>query len=137
MNVTERRYSTGLGVPSRRGLKLFLCALCSEEFSRQEYWSGLPFLPPGYHGIIWTQGPNVSLQCLLYYRQILYLLSYWESPFPTAESVKPRTLLLQVLGPQIPIYSHTRKEIFSLHHYKFCIQEYFSFAGSAVISSLS
>ena len=38
------------------------------EFSRQEYWSGLPFPP---HGIFLTQGLN---PCLLLGRQILF---YW------------------------------------------------------------
>ena len=45
----------------------------SMEFSRQEYWSGLPFSPPGdlpNPGIFSTQGPN---PCLLhFYRWILY-----------------------------------------------------------------
>ena len=40
-------------------------ALLSMGFSRQEYWSGLPCLPP-------TQGSNQCLQRLLYCRQILY-----------------------------------------------------------------
>ena len=38
----------------------------SMEFSRQEYWSGLPFPPPG---IFLTQGSNLGL---LHCRQILY-----------------------------------------------------------------
>ena len=38
----------------------------STEFSRQEYWSGLPFL---LQGIFLTQGSN---SCLLHCRQILY-----------------------------------------------------------------
>ena len=38
----------------------------SMEFSRQEYWSGLPFL---LHEIVLSQGLNM---CLLHYRQILY-----------------------------------------------------------------
>ena len=40
------------------------------EFSRQEYWSGLPFL---IQGIFPTQGLNPGL---LYCRQILYCLSH-------------------------------------------------------------
>ena len=40
----------------------FLCLL-SMGFSRQEYWSGLPFPSPG---IFLTQGPNLSLFHVLY-----------------------------------------------------------------------
>ena len=46
----------------------------SMEFSRQEYWSGLPFPSPG---IFPTQESN---QDLLYCRRILYQLSYQGSP---------------------------------------------------------
>ena len=47
-----------------------LQAPLSMEFSRQEYWSGLPFPSPGYFP---TQGLNPALlQC----KQILYQLSY-------------------------------------------------------------
>ena len=42
----------------------------SVEFSRQEYWSGLPFL---LQGIFLTQGLNLSF---LHCRQILYRLSH-------------------------------------------------------------
>ena len=38
-------------------------ALLSMEFSRQEYWSGLPFPTPGP-----TQGSNPHLLCLLYWQ---------------------------------------------------------------------
>ena len=45
-----------------------------KEFSRQEYWSGLPLPSPG---IFPTQGLNL---CLLHCRQILYQLVHfcWE-----------------------------------------------------------
>ena len=46
----------------------------STEFSRQEYWSGLPFPSPG---IFLTQGLNLGLQ---HCRQILYHLSHQGSP---------------------------------------------------------
>ena len=46
-------------------------------FSRQEYWSGLPFPPPG---ALPTQGLNSSLLCLLHCRQILYHCATWEAP---------------------------------------------------------
>ena len=38
-------------------------------FSRQEYWSGLPFPPPGD---LLTQGSNPHLLHLLYWQAILY-----------------------------------------------------------------
>jgi len=44
-------------------------------FSRQEYWSGLPFPSPG---IFQTQELNLGL---LHCRQILYRLSYEGSPW--------------------------------------------------------
>ena len=45
------------------------------EFSRQEYWSGLPSL---LQGIFSTQGLNLGLLCC---RQILYHLSHQRSPY--------------------------------------------------------
>ena len=53
----------------------------SMGFSRQEYWSGLPFPSPG---IFPTQGLNSGL---LHCRQTLHPLSYQGSP-PTKEYVK-------------------------------------------------
>ena len=44
-------------------------ALLSTGFFRQEYWSWLPFPPPG---IFPVQGSNPRLLCLLQHRQILY-----------------------------------------------------------------
>ena len=46
----------------------------SMEFSRQEYWSGLPFL---LQGIFLTQRSNPGLP---HFRQILYCLSHQGSP---------------------------------------------------------
>ena len=45
-------------------------ASLSMEFSRQEYWSGLPFPPPGD---LLTQGLNLGL---LHCRWVLYHLSH-------------------------------------------------------------
>ena len=42
-----------------------LQAPLSMGFSRQEYWSGLPYPPPGYFP---TQGSNSSLFCLLHWQ---------------------------------------------------------------------
>ena len=44
----------------------------SMQFSRQEYWSGLPFCPAGVFPI---QGSKPHLLCLLHFRRILYLQS--------------------------------------------------------------
>ena len=52
-------------------------ASLSMGFSRREYWSGLPFPPPG---IFLIQGSNLHLLCLLHCRRVLYLLSHWKSP---------------------------------------------------------
>ena len=49
--------------------------LLSIGLLRQGYWCGVPFL---FQGIFLTQGLNLHLLCLLYCRQILYLLSHWE-----------------------------------------------------------
>ena len=46
----------------------------SMEFSRQEYWNGLPFPSPG---VFPTQGSNLGLP---HCRQILYHLSHQGSP---------------------------------------------------------
>ena len=48
----------------------------SMEFSRKEYWSGLPFLSPSPEDLP-TQGSNPGL---LHCRQTLYYLSYQGSP---------------------------------------------------------
>ena len=51
-------------------------------FSRQEYWSGLPFPSPG---IFLTQELNLGL---LHFRQSLYQLSYEGSPLDDGASFK-------------------------------------------------
>ena len=48
----------------------------SMEFSRPEYWNGLPFPSPGMFPI---QGSNLSLLFLLHCRQILYYCAIWEA----------------------------------------------------------
>ena len=54
----------------------------SMGFPRQEYWNGLPFSSPAD-----LPNPTMKLTCprLPHYRQILYLLNHWGSPFPWAE----------------------------------------------------
>ena len=54
---------------------------CPWGFSRQEYWSGLPFPLPG---ALSTQRLNPDLPCS---RQILYHLSHWRSPYIDNSSV--------------------------------------------------
>ena len=49
----------------------------SMESSRQEYWSGLPFPPPGD---LPNPGSNLSPAGLLLCRQILYHGATWEAP---------------------------------------------------------
>ena len=49
-------------------------ASLSKEFSRQEYWSGLPFPSPG---IFWTQGSKLGLS---HCGQTLYHLNHQGSP---------------------------------------------------------
>ena len=59
------------------------------EFPRQEYWSGLPFPPPGTFP---TQGSNPSL---LHFWWILYCPSHQGSPLASIYSswLNPRVLL--------------------------------------------
>ena len=49
-------------------------ALLSMEFTRQEYWSGLPFPSPG------SSWPRDRTQVFLYCKQMLYHLTYYGSP---------------------------------------------------------
>ena len=66
--------SLGAMLPSPLANVILQEAPLSTGVSRQEYWSGLPFPPPG---IILTQGSNLrSLHC----RQIPYHLSHQGSP---------------------------------------------------------
>ena len=57
----------------------------SMEFFRQQYWSGVPFSPPGRK--FPTQGLNSCFLCLLHCRQILYPLSQQKSPLKVGSSV--------------------------------------------------
>ena len=52
----------------------------SMEFSRQEYWSGLPFPPPGD---LPDPGSNLSLLCLLHWQADSLPLSHWQAPWMT------------------------------------------------------
>ena len=68
-------------------------------FSRQEYWSGLPFPSPG--DVPWTQGLNTGLP---HCRQMLYHLSHQGSQlllFVPANSELGPTLNLY-LGAELP-----------------------------------
>ena len=61
----------------------------SMGFSRQEYWSGLPFPPPG---IFPTSGSNPGLH---HCGQIIYLLRHEASPSGLAERHKYKAQLSQ------------------------------------------
>ena len=52
-------------------------ALLSRVFFRQEYWSGLPFLPPGDLPDPEIKLMSPALQCLLYWQVDSLLLSHW------------------------------------------------------------
>ena len=66
-------------------------ALLSMGFSRQEYWSGLPFPSPGD---LPNPGSNVGLlQC----RQTLYHLSHQGSPVKPMQLAKKLLLLLLLM----------------------------------------
>ena len=59
-----------------------LQAPLSLGFPRQEYWSGLPFPPPG---IFQTQGLNLHVLCLLHWQADLSPLSHPGSRLPGVE----------------------------------------------------
>ena len=68
-----------------RGVQLFepTCTVAHQaplpmEFSRLEYWNGLPFPPPG---IFPTQGSNSCLPHLLHWQSILYCWVTGKAPF--------------------------------------------------------
>ena len=64
--ILEKSLCDSLGLKPHQAL-LFM------KFSRQEYWSGLPFPSPG-------DLPNPGITGLLLCKQILYRLSYQGSP---------------------------------------------------------
>ena len=67
----------------------------SMEFSRQEYWSGLPFSPPGDLPGDPGIGKTHHVLCFLLCRQILYPLSHWGSlPRKPLNSPRAKTLSL-------------------------------------------
>ena len=52
---------------------------------RQEYWSGLPFPPPG---ALPTQGSNLHLLCLLHWKADSLPRASWEAPKPIIDTYK-------------------------------------------------
>ena len=70
-----------------------LCDLrdCSPpEFSRQEYWSGLPFPPPG-------DLPDPGISCVSCIdRQVLYHGATWEAPLVAFQVFKQEPLLSEL-----------------------------------------
>ena len=79
----------------------------SMKFSRQEYWSGMPFL---LQGIFPTQGSNPGL---LRYRQILYCLSHQKSQ-NLAASHSSGQMLSVVLSIRPSLFPSSWQQ--SLHH---------------------
>ena len=84
----------------------------STGFFRQEYWSGLPFPPPGD-----LPNPGIKhLLCLLHCRQILYLLSHLGSPEIESKSlslyIRTHIYIRIIIWPSISllgIYSKVSK----------------------------
>ena len=76
----------------------------SMEFSRQEYWSGLPFPPPG---IFPTQGSNPCLLHLLRCRQVLYSWATGEAPWTWPDLCN--CLQLVERRKQLPRLGHQRQ----------------------------
>ena len=57
-------------------------------FFRQEYWSGLPFPPPGDLPDPRIEPTSLFLFCVLHCRWILYLLSYQVSPLTSLQKAR-------------------------------------------------
>ena len=71
----------------------------SVGFSRQEYWSGLPFPPPGdlpYPGI-----KSVSLTSPALADRFFTTRATWEAP-----TLKYQTETIQFLGPQVSVFKY-------------------------------
>ena len=75
------------------------------EFSRQEYWSGLPFHSPGE---LLTQGSNLGL---LHGRRILNHLNYQGSPNPGKKHFKVQILCYPPPSSE-PLYSSLQEAEF-------------------------
>ena len=73
-------------------------ALMFMGFSRQEYWSGLLFLPAGDHP---TQRLNLHPFCLLPCRRILYPFSHWGSHEEVSKSLEIRQATFLISGGDI------------------------------------
>ena len=80
-----------------RGVRLFVTpwmvacqAPLSMEFSRQEYWSGLPFSSPGV-----LPNPGIELACLI-------LLHWQAGSLPLAPPGKPRDLYISLVKLVVP-----------------------------------
>ena len=90
----------------------------SVEFSRQEYWSGLPFPSPGD---LLTQGLNSSLQ---HCRQTLYRLSHQGSPIYTYIYIKHRSIHISNIFKYILKYVNIYQTIYSLNICKYVFKVY-------------
>ena len=71
----------------------------SMEFSRQEYWSGLPFPPPG-------DLPDPGISCVSCIgRQVLYHSATWEAPLVAFQVFKQEPLLSELFYIQYCMHS--------------------------------
>ena len=69
------------------------------EFSRQEYWSGLPFPPPG-------DLPDPGISCVSCIgRQVLYHSATWEAPLVAFQVFKQEPLLSELFYIQYCMHS--------------------------------
>jgi len=84
----------------------------SMGFSRQEYWSGLPFPSPGD---LPDPGIKLVLLCLLHWRWILYPLSYWGSRFGLWSTSNKLHGWARPLGYSFCTKNHTWTE---RHHFR-------------------
>ena len=105
----------------------------STEFSRQEYWSGLPCPSPGKNtgagchallqGIFQTQGSNPGL---LHCRWILYKLSYQGSPAKILKYRYRASLLFRSLCRDLLCFhllinvTLSERNIFKFYHSLYC-----------------
>ena len=119
MDVTERHYSTGLAVPSPRGLKLFLCALCSVpypwNFPGKDTGVGCHFFLQdirvwsGPRDLMWVSG----VSCIA--GRFFTCWAIGEVPFLLQSLLNPEPSFSKFWGPKSPfICTQERKYLFCI-----------------------
>ena len=79
VHVHGQALSCSVGPNSLQPHGLVVCwAPLSMEFSRQEYWNGLPFPPPGDHPDAWSWTLISLVSCIG--RHLLYHCTTWDAP---------------------------------------------------------